>query len=291
MTDSPALALAASYRGGKKPILVVPNMHDSLWLNPSLQKNISTLQDVIFYPPRAEEGKQKFPEPSQFADWISHQINLRTFRSPPRILLTMGSTRGYLDEVRFFGNDSSGRLGTEICQELFRRGSLMDLIIGPCSHQPDQWNKRWDVISTQEMEQAVRESLSNGAKHGIFCAAVLDYEPTARQAGKMSSQGGSFTVQLKPTEKIIRLASLLPGYKVGFKLQPQDTDAASIANRYIRQYGLNLLIHNRLGAIGQDHHAECFHAASSNPQHPISVTGKRPLAQYISRCIFADITP
>ena len=45
--DSPASALAASYLGQKKRVLVLPNMHDSLFDAPAFQKNLATINPWV----------------------------------------------------------------------------------------------------------------------------------------------------------------------------------------------------------------------------------------------------
>lgn len=132
ITDSPASALVASYLGQKKPVLVIPNMHSSLYQSPVVAEHVEKLAKLgIVLPPREEEGKQKFPEPFILANKVAHHIN--AFKKLGRVLLNMGSTRGYLDEVRYLTNYSSGGLGTKVCEEFFRQGFHTTVICGSYS--------------------------------------------------------------------------------------------------------------------------------------------------------------
>ena len=65
-TDSPAAALIASYLGQGNPVLLLPNMHESLAAAPAVRKNLETLAGlgVKLLAARDEEGKRKFPEPA-----------------------------------------------------------------------------------------------------------------------------------------------------------------------------------------------------------------------------------
>ncbi len=98
-------------------------MHDSLALAPSHLKNLSTLSTwsgVHILPSRLEEGKRKFPEPAALADVAAHLMNQKRRPASP-VLLTMGTTRGYIDDVRYVSNYSSGKLGSTVASELYRQ--------------------------------------------------------------------------------------------------------------------------------------------------------------------------
>ena len=72
ITDTPTSALIASYLGQGKPVLLMPNMHDSLLQAPAVSENLNKISSWIhMLQPRQEEGKQKFPEPKHLADQVS----------------------------------------------------------------------------------------------------------------------------------------------------------------------------------------------------------------------------
>ena len=52
------------------------------------------------------------------------------------ILITAGSTRGYLDAVRYITNTSTGRLGSEIALGAMGRGAVVTYIYGADSLFP-----------------------------------------------------------------------------------------------------------------------------------------------------------
>ena len=76
ITDTPESALVASYLGQGKPVLVMPNMHDSLLQAPAVSENLKKISKwTHILEARQEEGKQKFPEPKDLADEVSHVLN------------------------------------------------------------------------------------------------------------------------------------------------------------------------------------------------------------------------
>ena len=52
------------------------------------------------------------------------------------ILITAGSTRGYLDAVRYITNTSTGKLSSEIAYEAMSRGAVVTYIYGTDSLFP-----------------------------------------------------------------------------------------------------------------------------------------------------------
>ena len=50
-----------------------------------------------------------------------------------KVLVTAGPTHEYLDDIRFIGNRSSGKQGTEIAKYLQKLEADVTLIIGPVS--------------------------------------------------------------------------------------------------------------------------------------------------------------
>ena len=109
ITDTPAAALVTSYLGQGRPVILVPNMHDSLASAPAVLRNLERVSGwpgVTVIRARTEEAKHKFPDPATLADEVAHQVN-RERHALPTTLVTMGTTRGYVDRVRYFSNYSS----------------------------------------------------------------------------------------------------------------------------------------------------------------------------------------
>ena len=50
-----------------------------------------------------------------------------------KILLTVGPTREYLDPVRFITNESSGKMGFAIAEQLHKENAELIIVSGPVS--------------------------------------------------------------------------------------------------------------------------------------------------------------
>jgi len=72
IADNNVTTLIASALGQKKPVYIVPTMHESLYNNPFFQKNISLAEEygIIIIPPRISEGKIKIPHTRDIVNTI-----------------------------------------------------------------------------------------------------------------------------------------------------------------------------------------------------------------------------
>lgn len=280
ITDTPATALVTSYLGQGKPVLMLPNMHGSLTTAPALQRNLAQLAawGIHMLGARHEEDKLKFPEPAVLADEVAHKLNtallaqskVSTFQGQKTlpVLVTMGTTRGYIDDVRYLSNYSSGALGTAITEELYRRGCQVTVIAGPSPIQPKSYAELIEVESNEDMAGAVNKCMSQGARAAIFAASVLDFAPARRHSGKLSSAKiDALSLELKKMPKIIDQVSATNMIKVGFKLEASLTAdrARDLAQEYIHRYGLSLIVINDLADVNATRHrARLFFRDSSN---------------------------
>ena len=305
ITDSPATALATSYLGFGKPVFLLPNMHDSLYQAPQVQNNLETLKGwgIQIVPARLEEGKQKFPAPALVADFISYALNQLgprealndhevpcddTKKLPKKVLLTMGSTRGYIDDVRYLSNYSSGALGSAIASELYRAGLTPIVINGSSAIRPHKYIPVINVSTNDEMLREAQKALTAGASAAICAASVLDFEPRERRTGKLATKDHpALTLELKATDKIISYLNPSSAIKVGFKLEVElsEEKIKSISQDYMKKYGLSLLVLNQLDQVSETQH-EAILCEREGPAGELSwqpVSGKLNLAQAIVR--------
>ncbi len=281
LTDSPATALAASYLGQGKPVLLVPNMHDSLITSPYVAANLEKLRKTcIFLEARREEGKQKFPEPKVLADQIAHQLNSLGKDQGRPILVTMGTTRGYIDEIRYISNYSSGALGTQLTHELYRQGFPVHVVSGPCPQTPRSYATLHFIETNEEMSEAVRDVTRAGLSGAVFAASVLDFIPATKRTGKIRSSE-DLKVEFIKTPKIIgQLTEPLP-FKVGFKLETEfNAESESLARDYLRRYALSHLVMNIRSDVSEHlHRALVFTGERREAQE---VRGKEGLAIFLA---------
>lgn len=296
LTDTPASALVASHLGMKRPVLLLPNMHDSLMASPGVRENLAKLATwgVVVLGSRLEEGKQKFPDPATLADDVAHRLNAGWCASRAPVLVTMGTTRGYLDPVRYVSNYSSGKLGSLVAEELFRLGHPTHVVAGPAPHMPRVATQLVRVDTNDAMEHAALAALAAGAKAVIAAASVLDFVPKTRAKDKIPTKDGGLTVDLVPTKKIIAALTPKSGVKVGFKLETSLTDAraASLAEHYMRDLELSLFVINDLKDVDEARHRALVFTKGSDgkPDAPVTFDTKEALARAIAAHVSLGLT-
>lgn len=144
-----------------------------------------------------------------------------------RALVTAGPTEEPIDEVRFIGNRSSGRIGVEIARALAERGVEVTLALGPARAEPPTETALLRVArfrTAHDLEQLLRARLAE-FDLVVMAAAVADYRPSAKASGKLRRTDEAMTVELEPVPDL--LATTRPMRKagarvVGFALEPVE---------------------------------------------------------------------
>ncbi len=166
-----------------------------------------------------------------------------------RILITAGPTREYLDDVRYLSNASSGRMGYALAAEAVARGHQVVLISGPVELAPPKGCDVRFVQTTEEMRLACEETFAT-CDGVIAAAAVCDYKPSQRVAGKMSKTGEPLTIELIETDDVLAgLGQKKNGrWIVGFALEA--TNSRENALQKLRAKNCDVVVLNDPSAIG-----------------------------------------
>ena len=276
-------ALFQSYLGQRKPVMVLPCMHQSLANSPFYQAAVSAVKDeVVWLNSREEEGKNKFPEPANLADHVSHIINRRS----QTVLLTMGGTQAAIDDVRSIGNLSTGALGKEIAHELFRQGFATHVLCAAAKYVPEVYTRLRNTVSVSEMREAILKCIEQEQPvAAVFAAAVSDFEPVEKTAGKMRSDQEPPTIHLQKTEKLLSLVKANALKKVGFKLEPKlnESEVLNLWRKYQKKYNLDLMVLNQIDEVNTKNHKAYLASGENDLQ---IVNGKRKIAlTIVSRLI------
>jgi len=117
--DTPISTVLTVGFGSKIPILMCLAMHESMYDNSAVKKNIEFLKNKIeFISPQLIEGKAKAPEPEDVLQYVLMKFGFSSKLKNKKILMTAGPTIEYIDPVRAITNLSSGKTGTLLASEL-----------------------------------------------------------------------------------------------------------------------------------------------------------------------------
>ena len=171
----------------------------------------------------------------------------------PRLLITAGPTREYLDPVRYLSNDSSGQMGFALAQGAQRRGMHVTLVHGPVMLKPPGNVQTVAVVSAAKMLAACTELWP---KHDvlIMAAAVADYTPLQPAKRKRKKSTNTLELRLKPTVDILARLSVNrreDQIVIGFALE--DRCPRRNAELKLKNKDLDAIVLNQPAAIGARH--------------------------------------
>jgi phosphopantothenoylcysteine decarboxylase/phosphopantothenate--cysteine ligase len=243
--------LAAVVLASRAPVLLAPAMNVNMWENPLTQANLARLlgpdggrRFQTVGPDRGPlacgwVGAGRLIEPQEIFAAAARAFAPRDLAGR-KVLVAAGPTQEPVDDVRFLGNRSSGKMGFAIAEAAAARGASVTLVAGPGTPAtPTGVAQRFDVATTADLQKALtRHALESDVV--IMAAAVADFRPAAPAAGKLSRRataGGSV-----PNLALAANPDLLAGlveargdahlpFLVGFAAETANGDAAALAER------------------------------------------------------------
>jgi len=129
-----------------------------------------------------------------------------------RIIVTAGPTREYIDDVRFISNASSGRMGYAVAAAAAVAGHEVTLLAGPVALADPAGCEVVRFVSVDELRAGLAERFGL-CDALVMTAAVGDFRPERRVAGKIARAAGPVDVRLLPTEDV--LASVTASRRAG----------------------------------------------------------------------------
>ena len=248
------------------PVVIAPAMHTEMWQHPATVANIGTLRSrgVHIVGPAdgpltgGDSGPGRMSEPDVIAASALAVASSGGDLAGLHVVVSTGGTREPIDPVRYIGNRSSGRQGTEVAVAAARRGAHVRLV---AAHVDDgvltaaSVDPRIDIVrvgTAAELGDAVRGA-SSEADVVVMVAAVADYRVADVAARKLSKEDGRLqSLALVENDDILAglSAARPPGQTVvGFAAET-TTDAAELRERARRKRarkGVDLLVVNEVG--------------------------------------------
>ena len=248
--------LLTTYLSARCPVWIAPAMDLDMYLHPSVQEHLVTLQNRGVHLIDAEvgplasglEGKGRMAEPENIVTVLQSY-----FEAPnnawkgKKVLVTAGPTYEAIDPVRFIGNRSSGLMGIEICHALIEKGAEVHLVLGPTSLPVSEDVHTVPVESALEMLLAC-QNLFPYCDVGIFAAAVSDYRVKEVQTEKVKKMNEEWTLDLIKNPDILQTLSLSKQAHqrcIGFALETHNAEAYALEKLHKKQ--LDAIVLNTVG--------------------------------------------
>ncbi|MDP3083302.1 MAG: bifunctional phosphopantothenoylcysteine decarboxylase/phosphopantothenate--cysteine ligase CoaBC [Rubrivivax sp.] len=236
------------------PLLLAPAMNREMWAHPATQRNVAQVVadgGVLFGPAAGDQacgevGDGRMLEAAELRDELIAFFQPKLLAGR-RVLVTAGPTFEAIDPVRGISNHSSGKMGFAIARAAAEAGAEVTLVAGPVQLPTPRQVRRIDVVSAQQMFDAV---MPLAPLHGIFVAtaAVADWRPAQAGTRKIKKDGQAAAPAIALTENpdILAAVAALPAAQrpwcVGFAAETHDLLTHARAKR-VRK-GVPLIVGN-----------------------------------------------
>ncbi len=260
ISDTPVTAISMVALGSKTPLVIVPAMHHSMFQNPFVQKNISSLEklNVKFLNPRIEENKAKIATVEDVSSYILTFFSKKKDLKGKNFLITAGPSREWIDNIRFLSNPSSGKTGIAFAKDIIERGGEVTLIYGPGTEQTPIGAKIIHVNGATDFIEALKNTMAkNQFDVLISTAAIADFtiNPKDKIDGKISSDKNKLQLNLVSTPKLINLARSLSEklFIIAFKAENNLEKEELIEKAFSRlnSANTNLIVANNVSSKNQ----------------------------------------
>ncbi|MGQ0795387.1 MAG: bifunctional phosphopantothenoylcysteine decarboxylase/phosphopantothenate--cysteine ligase CoaBC, partial [Nitrosopumilaceae archaeon] len=250
--DTPISTVLSVGFGSKIPIVVALAMHEAMYENPAVRKNMDFLKNKVdFISPQMVEEKAKAAEPEQVLDFVLKKFGSSSKLRGKKVLISAGPTIEYIDPVRVITNQSTGKTGVLLASELVSAGAKVTMIYGPGKELPPKGVRLVRVETSQEMFEAIKKEMKQKFDIVILAAAVSDYMPEKSSSTKIKSDQNRIIVKLKRTSKIIDQIKKIQKnvFLVGFKAETNLSREKIISEsrRKLKESDANLIVANDIG--------------------------------------------
>lgn len=287
--------LSASILAARCPVAYAPAMNTFMWHNQATQRNVAQLtQDgALFLGPASGEqacgdvGSGRMLEPEEIIELLQGAFSPRVL-DRCRVLITAGPTYEPIDPVRGITNLSSGKQGFAIAKAAALAGAEVTLIAGRTNLKTPAGVRRINVITAQEMYDAVMREV---AQHEIFIsvAAVADWKVanvSEHKIKKQFAQAPDLAFEENPDILASVAALENPPYCVGFAAETEnliDNARAKLFRKNIPLVVANLVS----DSINQDTNAVVF--VERDAATPLAKATKEHIAQALIAKIAQEV--
>ena len=277
----------ATFLSCSAPVFVAPAMDLDMFKNESTQANLETLTKRgihIIDPDEGElasglEGKGRMKEPEDIVVFLTDYLLSKATLRGKKILVSAGPTYEFIDPVRFIGNHSSGKMGFAIAEEAASRGASVTLITGPVHLTTPKQVYRKDVVSAEEMKNAILHYFDDSDVL-IMAAAVADYKPKVVSDEKIKKKNAELSLELVKTDDILKeiVKNKKQQFVVGFALETnneQENAKQKLVHKNLDAIVLNSL--NDTGA-GFGHDTNKVTIITANEEKTYTLKSKKEVA-------------
>jgi len=239
------------------PIVIAPAMDGGMFDAAATQENLTKLKErgvMVIGPAEGHlasglSGKGRMIEPVEILGHIRIALGKNGNLAGKKVVVTAGGTQEALDPVRVITNRSSGKQGYALAQTALDSGAEVCLITAPTSLTPPVGARVVNVISAQDMLEAV---LNESADALIMAAAAADFRPKHAAREKLKKRDGIPQIELEAAPDILKtVAGQKPAkkrYRVMVGFAAESKDLLENASEKLKSKGLDFIAANDISA-------------------------------------------
>lgn len=248
--DTSVTSMATVALGSRVPIAIAPAMHDMMFKNPAVQKNVKMLKDwgVTMIGPKIEGPRAKVASKEAVIATVFRLLS-KDDLDGKRILIIGGRSEEPIDSMRIITNRSTGLMAVRIAERAFERGADVEMWMGGCGVQLPDFipTRRFDSVS--DLVKMVDD-----IDHDIVIvpAALADFTPADKRKGKITSDD-AFDMMLNPVPKVLPLIRKKCDNVIGFKAESGlgSGDLIERAKDRLKKYDLSAVVANDIDSAGK----------------------------------------
>jgi len=248
--------LSAAVLATRAPVVICPAMNSKMYQHQATQLNITKLKGYGYQVVDPDSGMMacKDDGPGRLVEWQTiKEVLAKNLRvndlAGLKILITAGPTREAIDPARFISNRSSGKMGYALARSAYRRGAEVTLISGPSALECPHGVKRINVVTAQEMYDAVMEKFDESVII-IKSAAVSDFRPVYSHKHKIKKDKAEKELQLtQNTDILFTLGEKNKGkskFLIGFAAESENIVAEG--KKKLINKNLDLIVINQINS-------------------------------------------
>ncbi|EGX67920.1 bifunctional phosphopantothenoylcysteine decarboxylase/phosphopantothenate--cysteine ligase CoaBC [Collinsella tanakaei] len=258
--------LSTTLLATNRPIVIAPAMNTGMWEAAATQENLSTLiaRGCEIVRPACgrlacgDVGSGKLASVEDIAQRTLEALG-RTIAGDAsgnlaqecagllqgkHVVVTAGGTQEAIDPVRYIGNRSSGKFGYAIASAAHAMGARVVLVSGPTNLPCPDSVHRIDVVSADDMFQAV-DAAFDGADILVCAAAVADYTPVRKADHKLKKANERLDcIELVETRDILASMSARKGDRVVVGFAAETDNLIEYASSKLASKGCDAIVAN-----------------------------------------------
>jgi phosphopantothenoylcysteine decarboxylase/phosphopantothenate--cysteine ligase len=260
-----------------KQIIVAPSANTQMLKNHYTVGSLKMLgvNDCIIVEPQekllacGDVGSGALAEPLEIFYETAKALLEDEFWRDRKVVVTGGGTKEKIDEVRYIGNFSSGKMASSLCLALYLKGadvcyitttgndglpsSIYTIDVDTAEEFLDYTQDAVRVAKKGKMSKASMNTsdsihLIQKEPYLFMVAAISDYTPKYPQSGKLkkSSIGESWNLELKQTDDILKNVRKDNLKTVAFKAEMDEEFGLKNAKDMLEQKGVDAVCYNLL---------------------------------------------